>query len=505
MKRTMRRKVTAILRAPIPGTMALERRLGCWLVASVKFVWWALPGVAVLLAVWIVGGNFLAAQQEQEIERAWEEFAQDWPEVEMNDSALKLAELARDMGINLGIGALYRSAATQDYLNSHPDFAISETSPWRGERFRQEITAYLDALVANPNDDIEVLPESLQRYLAENAETLEAIRSHILNRELPQRGTYPAEVILEKNYAFVLESGLGFAYLQRILQLSMMDRTLRGQHQTAEEILETSWKLNQTLLQEQNLISQLVHLIFSRQQIGTMRRLEPLSPEWQQRLSEYDFRPSLLKSLEPEIFSSYGVSKDLEFRSYGEFERILEELVSDNKLEKRKFPIRLFFWFRPIIRPYHRFSTVNSIQQFWQELAGASRQPSICQSDDWVRQTNAAWWSLWTWWDPIDSWDEEYPVDFINQERKVAKFLVEVELTQKILQAKGRAAELGRWPETLPNLESRICPGERWVYRVSEEGTMSLSLSREPPWLAEHIKNGNLPLEFRTNRLPVQR
>ena len=114
IKTTMRRKVTAILHAPVPGTKALERRLVRWLVASVKFTWWSLPGVVALLAVWIVGGNFWAAQQEKEVERAWEEFAQDWPELEMNDSALKLAELASDLGINLGTGASYRSAVMAD-------------------------------------------------------------------------------------------------------------------------------------------------------------------------------------------------------------------------------------------------------------------------------------------------------------------------------------------------------------------------------------------------------
>ena len=340
--------------------------------------------------------------------------------------------------------------------------------------------------------------------MAENAETLEAIRSHILNRELSQRGTYPAEVILEKNYAFLLESGLVFASFQRILQLSMLDRKLQGQHQAAEDTLETSWKLNQTLLQEQILISQLVHLIVSRQQIGTMRKLEYLSPEWQQRLAEYDFHPSLFKSVESEIFSFYGFSKDLESHySYREFKRFLGEEALDDEFTKRKWFTRFFFWFRPILKPYHRFSTIKSIQQSWEELAGASNQPSICQSDDWVRQSDADWWSLWTWWNPLGVWDE-HPIDFARQERKVDKLLVEVELTQKILQAKAQAAELGRWPETLPDLESRICPGERWIYRVSEGGTMSLSLSREPPWLAEHVKRSLPPLEFRTNKLPSQ-
>ncbi|MGB3236898.1 MAG: hypothetical protein WBB29_01295, partial [Geitlerinemataceae cyanobacterium] len=50
-------------------------------------------GLAGILAIWIVGGNWLASRKEQEIEQDLAAFSQQFPKTEPNDSALKLAEL----------------------------------------------------------------------------------------------------------------------------------------------------------------------------------------------------------------------------------------------------------------------------------------------------------------------------------------------------------------------------------------------------------------------------
>jgi len=53
-----------------------------------------------------------------------------------------------------------------------------------------------------------------------------------------------------------------------------------------------------------------------------------------------------------------------------------------------------------------------------------------------------------------------------------------IELSQHVLAAKQQQAEQGAWPMTLPNLDSQICPGERWVYELTGD-TMTLSLSKQ--------------------------
>ncbi|MEQ9487067.1 hypothetical protein [Coleofasciculus sp. F4-SAH-05] len=52
-------------------------------------------------------------------------------------------------------------------------------------------------------------------------------------------------------------------------------------------------------------------------------------------------------------------------------------------------------------------------------------------------------------------------------------------------------------------MESEICPGFEWVYQVSPDGTMSISLSEQPEWLTERIENNSaLPLTYSTRRIP---
>jgi hypothetical protein len=58
--------------------------------------------------------------------------------------------------------------------------------------------------------------------------------------------------------------------------------------------------------------------------------------------------------------------------------------------------------------------------------------------------------------------------------------MLELELTQKILQVKEMAAKEGKLPESLPNMESAVCPGYQWVYGVAEDKRRSLSLTPVP-------------------------
>jgi hypothetical protein len=57
--------------------------------------------------------------------------------------------------------------------------------------------------------------------------------------------------------------------------------------------------------------------------------------------------------------------------------------------------------------------------------------------------------------------------------------MLELELTQKVLQVKEMAATEGKLPESLPNAESAVCPGYQWVYEVSGDKS-SLSLTPTP-------------------------
>ena len=83
-----------------------------------------------------------------------------------------------------------------------------------------------------------------------------------------------------------------------------------------------------------------------------------------------------------------------------------------------------------------------------------------------------------------------------NQPSKVNKSILDLELTQKILQVKALAAQAGKWPSSVPEMESSICPGAKWLYRLAPDGTMSISFSEQPEWLEERLENKGLPFTY---------
>lgn len=84
---------------------------------------------------------------------------------------------------------------------------------------------------------------------------------------------------------------------------------------------------------------------------------------------------------------------------------------------------------------------------------------------------------------------------YANQLAKGSRRMLELELTQKVLQAKAEK-QGGKWPEQLSGLESLVCPGEAWVYELTPEGKMSLAFSYE---FEETADEGALPLRYEGN------
>ncbi|HSF74967.1 MAG TPA: hypothetical protein VLA84_14325 [Microcoleus sp.] len=79
-----------------------------------------------------------------------------------------------------------------------------------------------------------------------------------------------------------------------------------------------------------------------------------------------------------------------------------------------------------------------------------------------------------------------------------------MELTQKILQVKALAAKAGKWPPSVPDMKSSICPGAKWLYHLAPDGTMSISFSEKPKWQDERFKSSRgLPFTY-SDKTPPQ-
>lgn len=468
-----------------------------------KFLGGSAVGLAGLLAVWIVGGNYIASVQEKEIEQDLAAYAQRFPKTEPNDAALKLASLPKG---RVGGGSIFFYPVNR-YMESVVDFRSSEDASKGLYEILQELNQYLDAEIAKPNDTVNPPSEKLQRYLASRQTALAELRQQVLNNEVPHWGT-DISWILEGDITMVLPSYLWQANFQKVLALDILEKYRKGQTETAAEMLEVSWKINQSLTESPFLIPQLVGLIVTKYQAGVMRKVDRLPAQWQQRLLERDYRESMLTSLQGEYLFQFKLwqhfvwkypwSSTLEasrasgqgilelFQVKTNDPPTLEEKILEGALS------HLMVWFKPAIEPYGRFCAIDTYQVYKRSLA-ASRQHNFCTSDS-VKVDHFAWWH----------YPGEASTDFPHQTIKAAQSMLNLELTQKILQVKALAAKAGKWPPSVPEMKSSICPGAKWLYRVAPDGTMSISFSEKPKWLEERLKSSTgLPFTY-SDKTPPQ-
>jgi len=484
---------------------------------NLKFLSGSVVGLAGLLAVWIVGGNYIASVQEKKIEQDLAAFAQRFPQTEPNDAALKLvASLAK---VGFDGGASFSSADRS--IGSRADFRSSEDDRKAFEEIRQELKQYLDAEIAKPNDTVNPPSEKLQRYLASRQTALAELRQQVLNNVVPHWGT-DISGILEGDITVVSPAYLWQVNFQQVLALDILEKYRQGQTEAAAEMLEVSWKINQSLTESPGFISQLVALLGAKYTVGVMRKADRLPAQWQHRLLERDYHESILTSVQGEYLfqfkflqdflwkhswsslidlhssrleaidapSGHGLLSLLQTETNYLYPPTLEEKILDWTLS------HVLVWFKPVIKPYVRFCAINTYQVYKRSLE-ASRQQNVCASDSEPAKDFA-------WWNYISRTSGRTFTNFPSQTSKAAKYMLDLELTQKILQVKALAAKTGKWPASVPEMKSSICPGAKWLYRVAPDGTMSLSFSEKPKWLEERLKSRRwLPFTY-SDKTPPQ-
>ncbi len=449
--------------------------------SRLKFFRWLVLGLIGLLAVWMIGGNLLASQLEKEIDRELEEKAKElaeaYPDPEPNDSALKLeAILSSEFGMVGVVGGTNGQGVFKfgDYINYHPDFQNSSNQEF--EQIREQLSQYIDSQISKPNDEIDPASKELQRYLESKADALSKVKNHVLNNELLKLETV-IYWLLEGDGSVALPSHLSLANFQKILALDILEKQRQGKNKEAQEMLAVSWRISQPLQDNSTLISQLVALIIKNFQVGVIRKVDNLSPEWQERLLEHDYRLSVLQMIEEENFGMYSLIGNLNDYKYR------NEVWTDDEEDK------VLKWLSqiPLSRPYFRFSAIDTYHALRESLEKRPT-PNICQQTDPELSPSAAWWNLL---------GQLSVGSFTSQEYRAAKYMLELEFTQKILQVKELARKQGKWPESVSNLESQFCPGHQYIYQVSEDGTMTISLDKSPEW----AKDRDLPLTY-SDRTP---
>ncbi|MBP0018832.1 MAG: hypothetical protein J7647_14950 [Cyanobacteria bacterium SBLK] len=448
---------------------------------TLKILRWSILSCAVLLAIWVVGGNWLADRQAKEIEEAIAQLQARYPNRDTNDSALKLQALTA----RLGLFPVAIDTRTSAYFKAYPPFTPSEEESREWKNIRSELERYLNEQLFQNKETIEPPPESLQRYLQNNARDLEAIQNHILSHEPPQ-WYQNITLWLEDDRRVLSSTFLGLITLQHIFALDMLEKERSGNTEAAWKTLEASWKLNTSLESRYNLLSPLSTIIAGKYQLGVMRKLDRLPSQWQKRLGERDIQKSMFEALETKHL--YDILRIANYHSvlYDEGGDASEPLL-----------LKVLRYLDVFSKPYFTFAAMD-VWQFYQQSLLQTEQQNICFEKGAHEFTIARW--------NIPGWI--YTAILYSQLSKVKVYMLDIELTQQILKVKELARQRGEWPESVSDLDSDICPGAAWIYQVSDEGEMSLALSHPEIFQKQRQREAargrtisKLPLEYQTRKI----
>jgi hypothetical protein len=428
-----------------------------------KIFLWLVNGLMVsLLVLWLVGGNLLAAQLEKPINQGWTDFTHRFPKTELNNSALRLQELTAQQGFEPLLG-------TQE---TSKRFSVSQKNQQAFEKIREELNQYLETQVKNSTNKVEVPPESLRRYLDSQSANLAAIRTHVLNSEMPRWSLD----VSQWNPSYPLPNFISMVKLQKIFALDMLEKNRLGETQEVLDTLEVAWKLNQSAREHPSLTGSLISIIVDNYIVGVIRKIKAIPTDWQARITRLvkeDYHQSFLTSLE------------------GEFLMFARSLSTYSLGKWTNAPLPLFAKVMDALQqPYLRFSVVDYWRKGTRGLHELPKQDS-CDFDLETfkqNQLSGAWWNI-LGQDSISSlW---------YQWLKMWRKLIEWELTQKALQVKEIAAKQGSWPQQIPGIEASMCRDRKWIYQVAPDGTMSLSFSKPPSWWPKQEKGKLiLPLTY---------
>ncbi len=393
--------------------------------------------------------GILARQQKAQMDIRADAFFSQLSTYPRNTSAQQFDQLGADLGF-----------VPNDFSSlTHPVDRLAEKDYRTVEK---SLRRFLRAQTHRVSGPLAALPPDLKAYLAAHQDSLAAVQSHILESEAPQ-WEMNFERMFELNYPF--PGQVNTRNVQSLLLLSVIDRAQQGQPAQALIALEASWRLNQAVLQRPDLVSQISAEIVSVYQAGLLRYLQDVPTFWQSRLSQQAQHQSVLEGYRFETWLQYETSQ----ASLGPATN--RPSATARSQPGGKLTAMLSYWFSPVYsfqlssisatgtthRALDRLAALNvcaTSQSMAEEvlIQAAPAQPN--QSSALVPKAWAKWWKL-------------------AGDRALA-----IELTQNVLQAKQQLAASGHWPEDLPNLASQTCPGEHWVYELSDDReTVSLSLS----------------------------
>ncbi len=257
---------------------------------------WLLGTTAVLMAGAVVWFVVSTLDTERRLEETWkaELFAgleplERFPPREINETAMRLEDIATSLGIRLP--AQHRSL---------PEAAAPEDD----ERFQamwEALKEWTHAAYAATDGSLPDLPAEVESYLAWAETGLGSLEELMLEAKPP---TWGWDVSLRVDMP--LPPLLAQLQLHRLLSIRSLQLLREGSLEAADRSLEAAWRLRQATGRDPTLLGQLTAFAQAKHEQLVLRRLCAPEQRWLPRLQETELVPRTLLALQLDAWAISG-------------------------------------------------------------------------------------------------------------------------------------------------------------------------------------------------------
>ena len=353
----------------------------------------------------------------------------NYPLQEKNEAAKKLEELAAQL-----LKADGKKNVSNVFESDFDRFA----KPHSGE------SSQPDELSAN-----------LKTYLATHQTDFQTLYDFIEQNPAPQ-WQMNLEQRTSETLSFVFHNDL-----HRLIALDALDKTLQGNDEQALRAFAASWKIAESLRERPELIVQFFNFVIADTQLQTLRQLNRVPREWQNRIFEKDYRRVGLQTMQLE----YSVAHSSAFIPQSVWQRGQNQADWRHFLATRVLPVfetgqRLDFSAAGV-------KTVAHLQQT--DFCSFDRRfPGY---DD--NSSGARFFARPIYLNLTDKWQD------------YAELAYNLELTKQVLRVKQFAGA----PDELTQEKSNLCQDSQWTITAASDGSLVIEFSRA----AELLQNAETP------------
>lgn len=386
--------------------------------------------------------------RESEIKKEWNKSFTPIEKLEKFSSSSKTNKTAKWLFKFAFKNNIYQSKEQKQ--KKKPDFEI----------LKEEIQKYIKEQSEDNREHVESPPKEITDYLTKHRSEINSVESYLITKEPPEWSETD-----QKNHHFLI-----VVNLHRLFILDGFTKVTIGDMKGAEKALEASWNLLQNDRKSPILLSQLVATGLLKTEMGLIRKIKQPRDIWIERLKDQNIKALIIKAFEYDIWINYNnfVNSDI----FGE------------NLSKDEYMIVKIIWRNPYSKLIKRFISLNILND-GMLFINRIKEIDLCKDDE---VTTIGWFSKYHIYSNI-----AYPID-LDSYLRMRKILVDIELTNKILEIKEIKMKNKYLPEHIDGIESSSCKNITWSFKRISRGGFSIECNEDIK--LEPFGKIKLPLSF---------